>query len=83
MQSVRFEALTAVATKSSTFWDITKRSRFKANNVSEECVASIFRAKKINQARNHGVASRADVCKKNNNTDITLQTVKLYSLVIV
>jgi hypothetical protein len=41
--NVGFEVLTAVVMKSSVFWDITPCSPSKANQCSEEHVASIFR----------------------------------------
>jgi hypothetical protein len=44
---VEFEILTAVAMKSSVFWDITPSSLFKVKtNVSKKNVASIFRVEK-------------------------------------
>jgi hypothetical protein len=41
--NVGFEVLTAVVMRSSVFWDITPRSRWKSTDVSEEHVAFIFR----------------------------------------
>jgi hypothetical protein len=41
---VRFEVLTAVVMKSFVFWDIMLCSPLKVTSVSEEHIASIFRA---------------------------------------
>jgi hypothetical protein len=52
------EFLTAVVMKRSAFWDITPCSPLKSTHVSGEHVASIFRVRRISQARNQHEASR-------------------------
>jgi hypothetical protein len=43
LKVVQFEVLTAMAMKSSIFWDIMLRSLVKVNRRFEEIIASIFR----------------------------------------
>jgi hypothetical protein len=48
---VGFEVFTAVVMTNIIFWDMTPCSRRDSTDVSEENIASIFRAEEINSAK--------------------------------